>query len=84
MHLPIQICRKQACAGVLGASAQSAPPPPTAEMSSMVGCQLSKLPGRVGASVLVFPSAELCPVLAGAEDRCQGGPVSIWQERLER
>lgn len=38
MHLSIQLCRKQACAGVLSASAQSAPTSSIGEMSSQVGC----------------------------------------------
>lgn len=83
MHLPIQLCRKQACAGVLSASAQSAPTSSIGEMSSQVDCQPSQLPGRVGASALPFLLAEPCPVQAAAEDRCQGGSVSIWPERLD-
>lgn len=73
------------CAGVLGASVQTVPPllSSTGELSSKVGCQTSKQPGTDGASALLFPLAEPCPVQAGAKDRYQGGPVSIWPERLE-
>lgn len=59
------------------------PPPPSVRCHLRLTVSRASCLGGGGASALPFLLAEPCPVQAAAEDRCQGGSVSIWPERLD-
>lgn len=77
MHLPIQICKKQACTGVLGNSVLA---PHTGETSSKVGSQLSNLRRQVGASALLF--LWLSPAKC-RQELWTGVRIHLWPERRD-